>query len=554
MSYVDFGMLAVFLVCMFLVGYALSRWIDTADDFMVAGRHLTPFILAGALTAANVNLYSFVGQSGTAYKYGISIVWQTWTGNMGLVFSGLFIIPILRRLKIRTVPEFLGMRYNVWIRFLVGFYWVLRLAFWLGIVLRAAAIAFMTIARVEGFRLTGQFSFWLLVFALIAVAYTFLGGMWSVTITDVIQFVLMLGGALILLPLVMQQVGWWPGLVGSLPKGHLNLVPGGGPYGWKFILAAWIMGIQWASTDQGLLQMSFSSRDARSAARGLVLAGIITTPFAMLWILPGLAASVIHPGITEMDSAFPTLVQSTLPPILLGIVACGLLSSQLSTISTNLEGVATLFCNDVYKAVLKRQAGPRQTLRVVRAMTFVAGALGIFFAYLIPLIGENVVAAYLTVVGIFDMPYFMITIVFGLLWKRANWQGVLIGYLAGVLAGGISASVYGTDAFFFSIFISSLTTLVVTPPATLVFPPQENSQLDRIWESRTHTGADEGPPFHVIPRSARGRICTVLFFLGLGLFLAGVISGSVNFAGAGAMAAGGMVLYFLSGLLRLAFD
>ena len=57
-----------------------------------------------------------------------------------------------------------------------------------------------------------------------------------------------------------------------------------------------------------------------------------TTPFALLWILPGLACSIIHPGITEMDSAFPTLVQSTLPPILLGLVACGLLSSQMSTI------------------------------------------------------------------------------------------------------------------------------------------------------------------------------------------------------------------------------
>ncbi|HUU26838.1 MAG TPA: sodium:solute symporter family protein [archaeon] len=554
MTYIDFGMLTFFLVCMFLIGYALSRWIDTADDFMVAGRHLTPFILAGALTAANVNLYSFVGQSGTAYKYGISIVWQTWTGNMGLVFSGLFIIPILRRLRIRTVPEFVGMRYNVWIRFLVGSYWVFRLSFWLGIVLRAAAIAFMTIARVENLEFTGHFTFWLLVFALIAIAYTFLGGMWSVTITDMVQFILMLGGALILLPLVMQQVGWWPGLVGKLAAGHLDLVPSGGQYSWKFILAAWIMGIQWASTDQGLLQMSFSSKDAKSAARGLVLAGIITTPFAMLWIMPGLAASVIHPGITEMDSAFPTLVQSTLPPILLGIVACGLLSSQMSTISTNIEGVATLFCNDVYRTVINRQATPKQTLRVVRIMTFVAGAMGILFAYSIPLIGENVVDAYLTVVGIFDMPFFVITIVFGLLWKRANWQGVLTGYLCGIVAGGISAYVYGIDAFFFSIFISTLTVLVVTPLATFMFPQQKNEHLDRIWETRTHTGADEGAPYHIIPSSDWGRFFTVLLFVGLGLYLTGIISGSANFAYAGTLSVGGMVLYFVSGLLRLAFD
>jgi solute:Na+ symporter, SSS family len=554
MTYIDFSMLIVFLAGMFLIGYALSRWIDTADDFMVAGRHLTPFILAAALTAANVNLFSFIGQSGTAYKYGISIIWQTWTGNMGLVFSGLLIIPILRRLKIRTVPEFVGMRYNVWIRFLVGFYWVFRLAFWLGVVLRAAAIAFMTIAKVGGLAFTGSFSFWLIIFAAIAVAYTFLGGMWSVTITDVIQFVLMLGGALILLPMVMYQVGWWPGLVEKVAAGHLDIVPTVGRYNWQFILAIWILGIQWASTDQGLLQMSFSSKDAKSSARGLVLAGIITTPFAFLWILPGLACSIIHPGITEMDSAFPMLIQSTLPPILLGMVACGLLSSQMSTISTNLEGVATLFCNDVYKTVIKRNISQKQTLLVVRMMIFVAGAMGIFFAYIIPYIGENVVAAYLTVVGIFDMPFFVMTIIFGLLWKRANWQGVLIGYLSGILAGSISAYTMGTEAFFYSTMYSQATSIVVTIIASLCFPAPKSAEIDRIWEARSHSEEDEGAPFHIIPVSGWGKLFMGFFFLGLALFLTGLISGGYECTYAGVLTMTGMIIYFASGLLRLLFD
>ena len=557
MTYVDFSMLVVFLIGMFYIGYLLSRWIDTTDDFMVAGRNLTPFILAAALTAANVNLYSFIGQSGSAYKYGISLIWHTWTGNMALVFSGLMIIPILRRLRIRTVPEFLGMRYNVVVRFLIGFYWVFRLAFWLGVVLRVAALAFMTIARVESLAFTGSFSFWLIIFAFIAVAYTFLGGMWSVTITDVIQFVLMLGGALIVLPLVMQQVGWWPGLVEQVAEGHLDLVPSTGRYNWQFILAIFVIGIQWASTDQGLLQMSFSSKDAKSSARGLVLAGIITTPFALLWILPGLCASISFPGITDMDTAYPRLIMNALPPILLGLVACGLLSSQMSTISTNLEGVATLFCNDIYKTVLNREASPRQTLLVVRLMTFAAGAMGVTFAYLIPLIGENVVAAYLTVIGIFDMPFFVITIIYGLLWKRANWQGALIGYLAGITAGSISAYIKGIDsfdAFFFSTIAGTITALVVTPVFSMLFPRQSGKQIDRIWEARTHSEEDEGEAYHIIPVSGWGKFFFALFFVGLAVFLIGVISGSVAFAYAGVLALGGMILYFLAGLTRLFFD
>ena len=180
--------------------------------------------------------------------------------------------------------------------------------------------------------------------------------------------------------------------------------------------------------------------------------------------------------------------------------------------------------------------------------------MGIIFAYLIPLIGENVVDAYLTVVGIFDMPFFVITILYGLLWKRTNWQGALIGYLAGVLAGSISAYVMGVDAFFFSTFAGTITALVVTPIVTMFFPRQSGKQIDRIWEARSHTEEDEGEAYHIIPVSGWGRFFFTLFFAGLAVFLIGIISGSVAFAYAGALALGGMILYFLAGLCRLFFD
>ena len=107
MGIYDYTIVGLFLIFIFWAGSIFYRWVGTADDFFVAGRKLTPFILAATITATNVNLYSFIGQAGVAYKHGIAIIWQTWTGNMALVFSGLFVIPILRRLRIRTIPEFL---------------------------------------------------------------------------------------------------------------------------------------------------------------------------------------------------------------------------------------------------------------------------------------------------------------------------------------------------------------------------------------------------------------------------------------------------------------
>ena len=336
---IDYIIVFVFLAAMFYVGSIFYKWVGSSDDFYLAGRQLTPFILAAVLAATNVNLYSFVGQAGIAYKEGIPIIWQTWTGNMAMVIAGLFVIPIFRRLRIRTIPEFLEKRYSKGVRTFVAFLWIVRLTFWLGVVLYTAVIAAQTIS---GFN---SFTAWVLIFSVVVILYTILGGMWSVAFTDVIQFVLMLGGSLILLPLVMSAVGWWPGLTEKLPEGALTLVKNTGTYDWKFIIAIFLLGIEWACVDQGLLQRAFGAENTRSVAKGLVLAGIITTPFALLWIVPGLAARIIFPDLANADSAVPLLITTLIPNLVLGLVVVGLLSSQLSTISGNLKWS----CNNICK-------------------------------------------------------------------------------------------------------------------------------------------------------------------------------------------------------------
>ena len=107
MTGLDYWIVAVFLIAMAGAGFMISRLIKDSDDFFVAGRELTPFILAATITATNLSMFHFVGMGGTAYKDGVSIIWQNWTGCMALVLSGIFVLPLMRRLKIRSIPEFL---------------------------------------------------------------------------------------------------------------------------------------------------------------------------------------------------------------------------------------------------------------------------------------------------------------------------------------------------------------------------------------------------------------------------------------------------------------
>ncbi len=544
MNFADYAIIFLFLVSMFVIGSIFYKWVGSSDDFYVAGRNLTPFVLAAVLAATNINLYSFIGQSGIAYKDGIPIIWQTWTGNMAMVFSGLFIIPIYRRLRIRTIPEFLEMRYNRGVRTLVALIWVIRLSFYLGVILYTAITAAQIITGIHSF--TGL----ALILTVVVIIYTMLGGMWSVTFTDVIQFVLMLGGALILLPLVMSFVGWWPGLVAKLPQGALTLVQENGKYSWKFILAIFLLGIEWASIDQGLLQRAFGADSTRTVAKGLVLAGIITTPFALLWNIPGLAARIIFPHLANADTAVPMLLAHFIPHIILGIIVVGLFSSQLSATSGNLNGIATVFASDIYENVLNRKATQKDVILVARIITIVAGIGMILFAYWVPLLG-GAVNAYLTIIAIMDMPLFVITVVYGLLWKRANWQGAISGYISGAVAGVICQYFFKFD-FNLTTYISAEIALLVTPVVSLLTPNGNSYTVEHIWQAK-RTSEEESKAnnvFNIIPRTLSGKLSLAVLFVGFITFLVGVFMGSEGLEMASTVAVVGMITYFLGGLLR----
>jgi len=555
---VDYVIVAVFLVGIFAAGVYFYKWVGDADDFYVAGRKLTPFILAATLTATNVNLYSFVGQAGKAYKNGASILWHTWTGNMAMVIAGLFVMPVFRRLRIRTIPEFMEDRYGVSARVIVGLLWFLRLTFWLGVVVYTAVIAATTLTGITGVGVLGikigGFTFWALVFSAVTVAYTVLGGMWSVALTDVLQFVIMMAGALVVLPLVMSRVGWWPGLVEKLPAEHMKLVTATGDFNWVFTLAIFLLGIQWACTDQGLLQRAFSAKNTKTVAKGMILAGIITTPFALLWNLPGLAAAVLHPGLENADTAIPTVLASILPAGLMGLIVCGFLASQMSTIDSNLSASATLFVNDVWGRLKGEEPSSAQTLRVVRWVTLLAGVFMILFSYWVTKF-EGAVNAYLTVISIMDMPLFVVAVLLGMFWKRANLTGALVGYFAGAVAGAYVN--FGTGlGFNVATFVSAGAAFVACIAASYLSRRSDESKIESVWKAK-HTSQEEidaKDVYHIWPRSAGGRFSMLVLFAGLAVFLAGTVTGKWDWEYASVTAVVGMVIFFLAGLVRLAFD
>jgi len=547
MSPIDYTIVGVILTFIFIGGVFFYKWIGNPEDMQVAGHAIPPFILAATMAATNICLYNFVGYAGIAYKHGISIIWHEWTGMMALVFSGLFILPFYRRLRISTIPEYLEARYNRGFRALIGFLWVFRLAAWMGVILYAAVVVMQNLTGVP------TYSFWIIILAVLAIIYTLMGGQWAVVMTNTFQFLILLLAGLIMLPLALHAVEWLPGLIDKLPAANMALVPQKGPFNWLFIIAIWFLGLQWASTDQGLLQSALGARDVKSVVKGLVYAGIIMTPIAYLTVAPGLAASIINPGLANPDAAMPSLMLSLLPVGLLGLILAGLLASQMSTISANLNACATLFTNDIYRNLLKREPPPEATVRVQRIIIAMAGVFMIAFSFAVPKLG-GAVSAYLTVIGIMDMPLFIVGILYGLLWKRATWQGAILGYLAGATAGFIG---FRLDLHFgiFTLYSASAD-LIVSFIVSLLTPRTPDEKINKIWSLRKVTEEEKKAKgvYHIIPISTGGRISLIVFGIGLVMFLVGIFMGAGALKLAAPIAIIGMIVYFLGGFLRLQFD
>ncbi len=558
MSIIDYSLVILFFIGLVSMGFYFNKWVGGAEDHFLAGRQLPPFILAAVVAATNINLYNYVGYAGIAYKTGVSIVWQEWTGLMCMVTVGMFIHPLLWRLKISTVPEFLELRFNKPLRAVMGVFMILRGAFWMGVILYLSVTIAIGVTGIDNREL------WVFIFSIITlfvIAFTAMGGAWSVAMTDVSQFMLLLLGTLIIIPIVMPSVGWVPGLRQVLAPETFNLMPQHGEYNWAFVLAIWLLGIQYCSTNNDLVVRALGASSPRTSAIGWVLSGAVMVPFAYLIVLPGLAATQIFPGLTgpAVDSALPMLLQKYMPVGLLGIVLCGFMASNMSTITGSLNANSVIAAKDLYQSLINKDATSRQLLVFARWATVVIGGMMIAFCYLVPRIG-SAVEAYLTVVSMVDMPSFVIFIICGLFIRRVNSFGAVGGFACGIGAGAYCqiehwAPLTGLP-FADTTLISSAATLVAAVAISLVTKPAPAAKLERVLSafrpSEQETADDKF--FHLWPVSPKGRFWMTVHLLGLALFFLGIGLGAFAVLHAGAVSAIGMIIFLVGAVMRLLHD
>jgi SSS family solute:Na+ symporter len=456
---VNIGVVAivvVYLAAMHGVAWWASRRIKSNEDFMVAGRRLGPWMVAGSLAATEVGGGSSLGVTGKAYgAWGLSAAWYVLALAVTFVLLGL-IAPALRAAMVKTVPEFFRARYGPVNGIVTALVLILPLIGLTAVQLMASA----TILSV----MTGlSYTVSVVVVTVLVTEYSILGGLWSVTLTDVVQWVLIVAGSLLVIPFGLHAAGGLDEVLVHLPEEKTSFTAG---IGWKTIAALVVMYFTSFAVGQEAVQRYYAARDARTARTGSLLAGAFYCLYALIPAFIGLIAfAMVQAG--TLDASFieshgtryvlPTMAAQVLPTLVVGLLFAALISATMSSADSDLLAAGSIFANDIYREHLRPDATDAQVLRATRLTMFAVGVLSLAVALLDlqDLVAVLMFCFALRAGGEF-VPY-----VVGHFWQRASAQAALGSIIAGcaaVIAVQVGwLDVWGLDAAIVGVVVNAVT-------------------------------------------------------------------------------------------------
>ncbi|MEU6326696.1 sodium:solute symporter [Streptomyces sp. NPDC047049] len=521
---VDYAVIVLYLAGMLAMGWWGMRRATSKSDFLVAGRRLGPVMYSGTMAAIVLGGASTIGGVGLGYQYGLSGAWMVFTIGLGLLALSVFFSARIARLKVYTVSEMLDLRYGGSAGIISG---VVMWAYTLMLAV-TSTIAYATIFDVL-FGMDRTLS--IILGGAIVVAYSTLGGMWSITLTDMVQFVVKtIGVLLLLLPIAVIKAGGFAAMKAQLPDDYFAPLGIGGQTVFTYVLI-YSFGML---IGQDIWQRVFTARGDKVARLGGTAAGTYCLAYALAGAVIGTAAKVLYPRLGSPDDAFATIVKDALPVGVRGLVLAAALSAVMSTSSGALIACATVANNDIWArvkraaAVRRRPAPgefagagrapgaertgngtgahsdrsgteahhaahdePHDEVRGNRVFILLMGLAVIVIAIALNDVVEALTLAYNVLVGGLLVP-----ILGGLLWKRGNAAGAL----ASVAVGGLTViglmvwlGVLANEPIYYGL-IASLVAYVAVSLATEPTDPQVLTAWRARLAGRPDGAADGDDP------------------------------------------------------------
>ncbi|MDG4753872.1 sodium:solute symporter family protein [Micromonospora sp. WMMD718] len=497
MNALDYLILALYFVTVLGVGFAARRAIRTSVDFFLSGRSLPAWVTGLAFVSANLGALEIIGMAANGAQYGIMTVHYYWIGAVpAMVFLGIVMMPFYYGSKVRSVPEYLRLRFNRPTHLLNAISFAVAQVLIAGVNLYALALIMQAL-------LGWPLWFAIIVGAVIVLAYITVGGLSGAIYNEVLQFFVIIAGLVPITVIGLVKVGGVSGLMDAardsrLGEAGLHAWEGtgstGNPLGahWLGIVfgLGFVLSFGYWTTNFAEVQRALSARNMSAARRTPIIAAYPKLLIPAVTVIPGLIALVTVKGLGAdegdlvYNNAIPLLMRDLLPNGVLGIAVTGLVASFMAGMAANVSGFNTVFTYDIWQAYFRRDLPDEHYVKVGRIATVGAVVIGIGTAFIAA--GFSNIMNYIQALfSVFNAPLFG-TFIIGMFWRRmtplAGFWSLLSGTVVATATyllykGGVISFNSDLEESFWGAGLAFATVAVVAAIVTPLTRPKTDDQL-----------------------------------------------------------------------------
>jgi len=448
---VDVVIIAFYFALVLAIGWYLQGQSNTGEDFFMAGREMTAWIAGLSFLSANLGSLELMGWAAAAYQYGILATHWYWIGAIpAMLFLALVMMPFYYISKTHSVPGYLKLRFGESSRTLSSVSFAFMTVLMSGINMYSMALVMKVVL---GWDI--NFSIW--VSSITVAIYVALGGLRSAIFNEVLQFILIWAGALVIPVMGLIEAGGWTnlkaqiGVRASSEYTHLWSTLGSfkdNPMGihWTGIVLGlgFVISFGYWTTDFLVVQRVLSAKDLRAAKMAPIIGAAFKMFVPFIVVLPGLIALAVLPQKLVGEAAavasnghsynevLPLMLARYAGPGLLGLGITALIAGFMSGMAGNVSAFTTVWTYDIYRALINKDASDEHYVKMGRWTTIVGVLISVGTAYLV-MSFLSIMDYVQALFSFFIAPLFG-TVVLGMLWKRATPKGGFWGLLAGTVS------------------------------------------------------------------------------------------------------------------------
>jgi SSS family solute:Na+ symporter len=459
-SITDYSIIIAYFISLFIIGFFVKRKVHNLNDYFLAGRRLTLPIFVATLVSTWYGGLLGVGE--LSFNYGL-VNWLTQGFFWYLVylFFAFFLANRIRKTNLYTIPDQLERFYDKKSRFLGSIF---------NFIMVTPAAYILSLGLI--FNLLFGWEIWISIIAIsiIMIFYTMRGGFIGIIYTDFIQFILMMIGVAMIIPIAINTYGGFDFLISNLPQSHLTLTGG-----WSTqMILVWGLLAFWTLADPGFYQRCYASKDDKIPKKGILIAIGFWFLFDICTTFTGMYAAAANNAnliTAEATTSYLTIASSLLPPVFLGIFLTGLIATVMSTVDSFTFLGAMNISHDLYKNIFKPDATEKQIMNATKVGIIIT----IGFAIILALYFDSIVTMWYTI-GTIGISALIVPILVGFFYKgkksplasiisMASGSGtsllwLILGYI-NLDKWGWPQYIFGLEPLYPGLFISFIMFLLV---------------------------------------------------------------------------------------------